>query len=187
MGIIEIVLTAIGLAMDAFAVSICKGLASKKITIKNALIVGLYFGLFQALMPLIGYFFGSVVATYVEAIDHWVVFGLLAFVGGKMIYEALSGEESIDDSLTFKVMIVLAIATSIDALAVGLSFSMIEINIWLAVGLIGIITLVLTGIGYWIGNIFGSKYKNAAEIFGGVILILMGLKILLEHLQVINF
>lgn len=187
MGIIEIVLTAIGLAMDAFAVSICKGLASKKITIKNALIVGLYFGLFQALMPLIGYFFGSAVATYVEAIDHWVVFGLLAFVGGKMIYEALSGEESIDDSLTFKVMIVLAIATSIDALAVGLSFSMIEINIWLAVGLIGIITLLLTGVGYWIGNIFGSKYKNVAEIFGGVILVLMGLKILLEHLQVINF
>ena len=187
MGILEIILTAVGLAMDAFAVAVCKGLASKKVTIKNALKIGIYFGLFQALMPLIGYFFGSVVASYVESFDHWVVFGLLAFVGGKMIYEALSGDECVDDSLTFKVMIVLAIATSIDALAVGLSFSMIEINIFVAVGVIGVVTLLLSGIGYWLGNIFGSKYKNVAEIFGGVILVLMGLKILLEHLQIINF
>ncbi len=188
MGIIELVLTGIGLAMDAFAVATCKGLASKKATWTNAIIIGLWFGIFQALMPLVGFFVGSTFSAYIESIDHWVAFALLAFIGLKMIYDAFKGgEENSNASLAFKVMLVMAIATSIDALAVGISFSFLQVNIWLAIAIIGVITFTLSMIGYKIGNLLGSKFEKWAELAGGIILVLLGLKIMLEHIGVIAF
>lgn len=186
MGTIEILLIGVGLAMDAFAVSVCKGLSMKKLEWKKAIIIALYFGMFQVLMPLIGYALGSAFEELVTKIDHWVAFILLGLIGVNMIKDAFSSEEEcITDSVNFKTMIVLAIATSIDALAVGITFAFLRVNIPIAIGTIGIVTFVLSLIGVKIGNKFGSKYESKAEFAGGLILILMGLKILLEHLQII--
>ena len=187
MGIIEIILIAVSLAMDAFAVSICKGLSMKKMDWKKAIIIGLYFGIFQGGMPLIGYFLGVGFEESIKFIDHWIAFGLLAFIGGNMIKEALSknDEDEVDDSVDFKTMIVLAVATSIDALAVGVTFAFLNVNILLAVALIGIITFVISCIGVKLGNVFGDKYEKKAELAGGVVLVLIGLKILLEHLGIL--
>lgn len=188
MGVLEILLISFGLAMDAFAVSICKGLSMKKMNWKKAIIVGLYFGGFQALMPVIGYLLGVTFQDLVTAIDHWIAFILLGFIGGNMIKEALSNDsENCNDSVDFKTMIVLAIATSIDALAVGITFAFLKANIAVSVLSIGIITFIVSVLGVKIGNKFGDKYEQKAELAGGIILILMGLKILLEHLGIINF
>lgn len=171
--------------MDAFAVSICKGLAMKKATKKDMLTVGVWFGGFQALMPAIGYLLGSTFKDKITAIDHWIAFILLGLIGANMIKEALSKEEeNTSSSLKFKDMFMLAIATSIDALAVGITFSFLNVNIIFAVTFIGITTFVISAVGVKIGNIFGTKYKSKAEITGGVILILLGFKILFEHLGI---
>ena len=186
MSILELCIISIGLAMDAFAVAICKGLSVKKLNFKHMLIVGGYFGVFQGLMPVIGYLLSVGFESYIVAIDHWVAFILLGLIGANMIKESLGDEEKMDDSFTFKAMLPLAIATSIDALAVGVTFAFLNVNIILAVSLIGIITFVLSMIGTKIGNVFGEKFKNKAELIGGIILILMGLKILLEHLNILG-
>lgn len=188
MGVLEIILISLGLAMDAFAVSICKGLSMKTMNWKKAIIVGLYFGGFQALMPVIGYLLGVAFQDLVTAIDHWIAFVLLGFIGGNMIKEALSTDsENCNDSVDFKTMVVLAIATSIDALAVGITFAFLKANIIVSVLSIGVITFIVSVLGVKIGNKFGDKYEQKAELAGGIILILMGLKILLEHLGVISF
>ena len=189
MGFVELFILAVGLSMDAFAVSVCKGLAMKKATWKAELCCGAWFGGFQALMPLIGYFLGSLFIDAISAIDHWIAFILLAIIGINMLREALSGdeEETADADLSVKTMFVMAIATSIDALAVGISLAMAGVsNIFLAVLLIGATTFVLSAIGVKVGNVFGSRYEKKAEIVGGIILILLGVKILLEHLGVIG-
>ena len=187
MTLFSLFIIAVGLSMDAFAVSICKGLAMQKITIKKALIVGLWFGGFQALMPALGYLLGSQFSTYITSIDHWIAFILLSIIGGNMIKEALSKEEECaNDSLAFKEMIILALATSIDALAVGVTFAFLNVQIVPAVLFIGVITFTLSAIGVKIGNIFGCRYKSKAEFAGGIILIIMGIKILLEHLGIIG-
>ena len=175
--------------MDAFAVSICKGLAMKKINWKKALIIGLYFGIFQALMPAIGYFLGSTFENLVTNIDHWIAFILLAFIGGNMIKEALAKGENnnCNDNVDFKTMLILAIATSIDALAIGITFAFLNVNLLLAITIIGITTFIISLIGVKLGNKFGRKYESKAGIMGGIILILIGLKILLEHLKIITF
>lgn len=188
MSVWEILITAVALSMDAFAVSVCKGLAFKKINFKKALIVGLWFGGFQALMPLIGYYLGSTFSNLITAFDHWIAFALLSVIGINMIRESLStNNEKENSSLSFKTMIVLALATSIDALAVGVTFAFLNVQIYIAILIIGIITLVLSMLGVKIGNVFGAKFKNKAEFAGGIILILIGVKILLEHTGVINF
>ena len=169
--------------MDAFAVSVCKGLAMPKCTFKKATIVGLWFGGFQALMPAIGYVLGAQFQEAIASIDHWIAFVLLALIGGNMIHEALDNdEEEADASLDVKTMFLLAVATSIDALAIGITFAFLKVNIIPAVCFIGIVTFIISFAGVKIGNVFGARYKNKAEIVGGVILILLGLKILLEHL-----
>lgn len=224
MGLLELFILAVGLSMDAFAVSICKGLALPKINLKSAGIVGLWFGAFQALMPLIGYLLGVNFRDYIVSIDHWIAFVLLALIGANMIKEALSdedeeeleiknlkrGEEALDgDSLDscsisptgqialsrenneikeilgFKTMFLLAVATSIDALAMGVTFAFLNVNIIPAISFIGIVTFSFSAVGVKIGNVFGLKYKSKAEIVGGVILILLGCKILIEHLGII--
>ena len=183
MGLIELFLIAVGLSMDAFAVSVCKGLAMPKCTFKKAAIVGLWFGGFQALMPAIGYILGAQFQEASASIDHWIAFVLLALIGGNMIHEALDNdEEEADASLDVKTMFLLAVATSIDALAIGITFAFLKVNIIPAVCFIGIVTFIISFAGVKIGNVFGARYKNKAEIVGGVILILLGLKILLEHL-----
>ncbi|MCI5586616.1 MAG: manganese efflux pump MntP family protein [Lachnospiraceae bacterium] len=194
MGIIELLFLSVGLAMDAFAVSICKGLNMTKINYKNAGIIALFFGVFQAGMPLIGYALGTRFAKYIESFDHWVAFGLLAFIGGQMIYEAVKGEEDDEDSdddgdsLDIKQLFILAIATSIDALAVGITFALLDgMSIWFSVAMIGVVTFIISFFGVIIGNRFGNKYERKAELAGGVILVLIGLKILLEHMGIINF
>lgn len=188
MGIVEIILISIGLAMDAFAVSICKGISMNKMNWKKSFIIALYFGGFQALMPLIGYLLGISFESVVTSIDHWIAVILLSVLGLKMIKESFDDcSDSENDDVSFKTMIVLAIATSIDALAIGITFAFLNVNIVLAVALIGIITFVLSMIGTKIGNRFGNKYGSKAEILGGTILILLGIKILLEHLNIINF
>ena len=185
MSILEILLLGIGLSMDAFAVSICKGLSAKRLQTRHYLIIGAWFGGFQALMPTIGFFLGSTFEQYITAFDHWVAFVLLS----GMIKESLSKEESNgNDSFSFKTMLLLALATSIDALAVGITFALLpDVNVPLAVCLIGITTFVCSAAGLKVGNLFGLKYKAKAELAGGIILILIGLKILLEHLGVISF
>ena len=184
MNIIELVLLSIGLAMDAFSVSICKGLATKKINFKYIVTIGLYFGIFQGLMPVFGYLVGTKFYDQITNIDHWIAFVLLFCIGINMIKEAiLNKEEEKDDSLKIKDMLILAIATSIDALAVGITFAFFDVNIVLSCTLIGIITLIISMIGVKIGNVFGNKYEKKAQIFGGVILILLGFKILIEHLM----
>ena len=183
MGLIELFLIAVGLSMDAFAVSVCKGLAMPKCTFKKAAIVGLWFGGFQALMPAIGYILGAQFQEAIASIDHWIAFVLLALIGGNMIHEALDNdEEEADASLDVKTMFLLAVATSIDALAIGITFAFLKVNIIPAVCFIGIVTFIISFAGVKIGNVFGARYKNKAEIVGGIIPILLGLKILLEHL-----
>ena len=183
MGLIELFLIAVGLSMDAFAVSVCKGLAMPKCTFKKVAIVGLWFGGFQALMPAIGYILGAQFQEAIASIDHWIAFVLLALIGGNMIHEALDNdEEEADASLDVKTMFLLAVATSIDALAIGITFAFLKVNIIPAVCFIGIVTFIISFAGVKIGNVFGARYKNKAEIVGGVILILLGVKILLEHL-----
>ena len=183
MKLLDLLITAIALSMDAFAVSVCKGLAMPKCTFKKAAIVGLWFGGFQALMPAIGYILGAQFQEAIASIDHWIAFVLLALIGGNMIHEALDNdEEEADASLDVKTMFLLAVATSIDALAIGITFAFLKVNIIPAVCFIGIVTFIISFAGLKIGNVFGARYKNKAEIVGGVILILLGLKILLEHL-----
>ena len=187
MKFLEIFLIGIGLAMDAFAVSICKGLSMKKINYKKTIIIALYFGIFQAIMPVIGYFLGTTFESLVTQIDHWIAFILLGIIGINMIKEAFSKEsENCNDKVDFKTMILLAIATSIDALAVGITFAFLKTEILSAVTMIGIITFILSLIGVNIGNKFGDKHEKNAEILGGIILILMGIKILIEHLGIIK-
>ncbi|HXK71554.1 MAG TPA: manganese efflux pump MntP family protein [Clostridia bacterium] len=189
----ELLLIAVGLSMDAFAVAICKGLSLKKITWKEALTVGLYFGGFQAAMPIIGYFIGTGFSSFIQKWDHWIAFILLAIIGFKMIIESLKKSCDINEdtdsskSLSLKRMLTLAIGTSIDALAVGVTFAFLSVNIIPAVSFIGIITLILSFVGVYIGNYFGCKFKSKAELAGGIILVLMGTKILLNHLEIISF
>lgn len=188
MSTIEIVLVGVSLAMDAFAVSMCKGLSMPKINYKHALIIALFFGVFQAVMPLIGWLLGSAFEKYITTFDHWIAFALLLILGTKALVDAIKDKD--DDKneeykLDFKELTVLAIATSIDALAVGVTFAFLQVSLALSVSLIGVITFVLCLIGVMIGNKFGSKWKKPASIAGGVVLILMGVKILLEHLGVI--
>lgn len=191
MGIGELLLLAIGVSMDAFAVSVCKGLAMKKVTLKAEMTCGLWFGGFQALMPTIGFFLGTLFADAIEAVDHWVAFVLLAIIGANMLKEAFEkGECGCCDEhnadMSVKTMFIMAVATSIDALAVGISLAMAgNVSIWLAALFIGLCTCVLSAFGVKIGNVFGSRYEKKAQIAGGVILILLGVKILLEHLGVI--
>ena len=189
MGFLELFLLAVGLSMDAFAVSVCKGLGMKKATLKGAMTCGVWFGGFQALMPLIGFFLGALFAEAIEAFDHWVAFGLLVLIGVNMLREAFGGDECEccgDADLSVKTMFVMAVATSIDALAVGISLAMAgDVNIFAAVIFIGLTTCILSAIGVKVGNIFGSRYEHKAEAVGGIILILLGIKILLEHLGVL--
>lgn len=189
MSMFTLFVTAVGLSMDAFAVSICKGLAMKKLSMKKAFVIGLWFGGFQALMPAVGYLLGSRFEQYVTAIDHWIAFVLLALIGANMIKEALSKDESYEanDSVDIKTMFLLAVATSIDALAVGVTYAFLQVAIVPAVSFIGVTTLLLSIIGVKIGNVFGMKYKSRAELTGGIILIVMGLKILLEHLGLLEW
>lgn len=187
MGILELFLLAVGLSMDAFAVSVCKGLAMSKISIGKAGIVGLWFGGFQALMPLLGYLLGSSFSSYITAVDHWIAFVLLVFIGGNMIREALGeDEDTASDSLAVKEMFLLAVATSIDALAVGVTFAFLQVQILPAILFIGVTTFILSAVGVKVGNLFGIRFKAKAEMTGGIILICIGLKILLEHLGIIG-
>ena len=186
MSLLTLFVTAVGLSMDAFAVAICKGLAMKKLSWKNAFIIGLWFGGFQALMPTVGYLLGTRFEHYVTSIDHWIAFVLLALIGANMIREALSKEEeNASDAVDVKTMFLLAVATSIDALAVGVTYAFLQVRIVPAVSFIGLTTFVLSIVGVKIGNVFGLRYKAKAEIAGGVILLLMGTKILLEHLGIL--
>lgn len=184
MGIWELLILAVGLAMDAFAVSICKGLSIRTLKVRHMVIVGAWFGAFQALMPLLGYLLGSAFTQLVQALDHWIAFVLLLIIGGNMIREALGGdeEEDVSPSLAVPGMFLLAVATSIDALAVGITFAFLRVEIWLAVGLIGVCTFLISAAGVKIGNVFGARFKSKAELLGGVVLVLIGAKILLEHL-----
>ena len=186
MGFWELVVLAVGLSMDAFAVSICKGLALQRVSWKECCIAGLWFGGFQALMPLLGYLLGTQFEQFVTSVDHWIAFGLLLLIGANMIREALGKEstEEIDGSISFHTMLLLAIATSIDALAVGITFAFLQVHILSAVCFIGCVTFVISAFGVWIGNLCGDKFKKAATITGGAILILIGTKILLEHLGI---
>ena len=189
MNIFELLLIAVGLSMDAFSVSICKGLTTQRFSWRTALACGLWFGSFQALMPVVGYFLGAQFQEMIETYAHWIAFGLLFLIGTNMIREAVWGNKEKDENngfLDFKTMFLLAIATSIDALAIGVSFACIQVNIWIAISIIGVITFLFSILGVKIGNVFGSKYEKSAEIIGGIILILIGLKILFEHLGIIN-
>ena len=193
MGIWELLTLAFSVSMDAFAVSVCKGLCMKKSSLKASVVCGTWFGGFQAIMPLIGFFLGSLFAKYIEAVDHWVAFGLLALIGANMLKEAFEKKDEEGDccdangaDLAFKTMFVMAIATSIDALAVGISLAMAGgVNIYIAISLIGAFTFFMSALGVQLGNIFGSRFEKPAEITGGVILILLGVKILLEHLGIL--
>ena len=190
--IVELALIGVGLAMDAFAVSICKGLGMPKVKRKNAFIIGLFFGGFQALMPFLGWALGKSFEKYIIQIDHWIAFILLVFIGGKMIYEVMnpSEEDTVtvrDIPLDLKELMILAIATSIDALAVGVTFAFLNYPIMEAISIIGILTFIICVAGVYIGNYFGSRFKKQAELASGVILIMIGLKILLEHLGILSF
>lgn len=191
MEIIELLLIGVGLSMDAFAVSICKGLNMKKVNKVHCAVIALFFGGFQALMPLIGWVLGKQFETYITSVDHWVAFVLLALIGGNMLKESRNKEEGetcqCNNRLDIKELFLLAIATSIDALAVGITFAFLKVDIIPAIGIIGVTTFILSAVGVFVGNIFGSRYKNKAEFAGGIILILIGIKILLEHLGILNF
>ena len=183
MSLFEYFIIGVALSMDAFAVAICKGLSIKKLNLKAPVTIGLYFGIFQALMPLTGFYLGSIFSSYIIAFDHWISFVLLALIGANMIKESFESECEADDSLSVKTMLLLAVATSIDALAVGVTFSFQpDARIFSAVTIIGCTTFILSMLGVKIGNVFGMKYKSKAEFMGGCILIIMGIKILFEHL-----
>ena len=184
MGFWELFILAVGLSMDAFAVSVCKGLSLGKIKAKHMCLAGIWFGGFQALMPLVGYFLGSFFADVITKYSHWIAFALLAFLGAKMIKESFESEE-LDDNMGWKTMLVLAVATSIDASAVGVTFAFLDVNILFAVIVIGVTTFAFSAAGVKIGSVFGEKYKSKAEIAGGILLILIGLKILLDGLGII--
>ena len=186
MDLLTLLTLAVGLAMDAFAVSICKGLAMREKVLKKGVIVGLWFGGFQALMPTIGFFLGTQFKDQITSIDHWIAFVLLGLIGINMVKEALSNdEEQADDSIAVKEMFMLAFATSIDALAVGITFAFLNVHIVSAASMIGVCTFLISFVGVKIGNIFGTKYKSKAELAGGIILILLGFKILFEHLHIL--
>ncbi len=188
MSLLELFILAVGLAMDAVAVAICKGLSVSKVRLRHAVCAGLWFGIFQALMPLIGWLLGVRFQSYIERFDHWIAFVLLAILGINMIREARNDEEECCNcSFAWKAMLPMAVATSIDALAVGVTFAFLKVDIVAAVVFIGVITFLLSAIGVRLGSVLGQKYQTAAQIFGGVVLILMGLKILLEHLGILNF
>ncbi len=188
MGLIELFILAVGLSMDAMAVSVCKGLSARKLKFSHALITGLYFGGFQAAMPLAGYFLGRQFSSYIESCDHWIAFALLALIGGNMIRESFGEAEEVNASFSPRAMLPMAVATSIDALAVGVTFAFLpDTNIWAAVSFIGVITFALSAVGVWIGHLFGARFKSKAELTGGIVLILMGLKILLEHMGVLDW
>lgn len=189
MGLAELFVLALGLSADAFSVSVCKGLASRKMNWRNAFLCGLYFGVFQALMPTIGYLIGYRFKDYITSIDHWIAFVLLGFIGVNMIRESRSEndecpecEQESNAGMDVKTMLTLAVATSIDALTVGISFAFLNVNIVAAVSFIGVCTFVLSFFGVWVGNVFGSRFRSKAELAGGIILILIGTKILIEHL-----
>lgn len=186
MSIWDLFILAVGLSMDAFAVSVCKGLSLGKIKPKHMCIAGAWFGGFQALMPLIGYFLGSFFAEMIEKYDHWVAFVLLAIIGGNMIKESFGKDEKVDSSMDVKSMLLLAIATSIDALAVGVTFAFLQVQIVPAVSFIGVITFIFSAVGVKIGSLFGTKYKSKAELFGGIVLVLIGIKILLDGIGVLG-
>ena len=186
MDLLTLLTLAVGLAMDAFAVSICKGLAMREKVLKKGIIVGLWFGGFQALMPTIGFFLGTQFIDQITSIDHWIAFVLLGLIGINMVKEALSNdEEQADDSIAVKEMFMFAVATSIDALAVGITFAFLNVHIVSAASMIGVCTFLISFAGVKIGNIFGTKYKSKAELAGGIILILLGFKILFEHLHIL--
>lgn len=188
MSLLELLLIAIGLSMDAFAVSLCKGLAMKQLVWRKCLLVGVWFGVFQALMPLIGYLLGITIGPYITAVDHWIAFILLVLVGAKMLKESFEEQEERNDSLRPWLMFTLAVATSIDAFAIGITFALLpSVNILAAVSLIGLTTFVLSALGVKMGYLFGKRQGVFAERLGGVILIAMGLKILLEHLEILPF
>lgn len=193
MSAIELILIAVGLAMDAFAVAVCRGLKMKKLNYAHGTVIALFFGGFQMLMPLLGWFLGFKFEKYIVSVDHWIAFVLLAFIGGKMIYESLKNNDGEDEcaccgeKLDLKELTVMAVATSIDALAVGITFAFLRVNIILSASLIGIITFAISFAGVIIGHVFGSKLKSRAELAGGLILVLIGIKILLDHLGVIDW
>ena len=183
----ELFILAIGLSMDAFAVAICKGLSVKKLKPVHMLITGLYFGFFQAFMPLIGYLLGKQFESLITNIDHWIAFALLTIIGINMIRESRDCADELNDKFTPRIMLPLAVATSIDALAVGVTLAFLKVDVVSSVSFIGIVTFALSAIGVKIGNIFGAKYKSVSELIGGIVLVAMGTKILLEHLGIINF
>ncbi len=193
MGFIEFFLTGIGLSMDAFAVAICKGLGMRKVNYKQMLLIALFFGGFQALMPLLGWLLGRQFEQYITSVDHWIAFALLVLIGANMLREARKGDDTTDAETVYDAplplgqLLLMAIATSIDALAVGISFAFLGVNIWLAIAIIGTTTFLISAAGVFIGNRFGNRYEKRATIAGGIILILLGVKILLEHLGVIAF
>ena len=193
MGFVELFLIGVGLSMDAFAVSICKGLGMKRLNMGQALVIGLFFGGFQALMPLIGWALGTQLADFITPIDHWIAFILLALIGGKMLFDAFRGDdeggagEPKDTRLDLKELLMLAIATSIDALAVGITFAFLQVAIVPSITIIGLTTFVISFAGVAVGHFFGARFEKPATIVGGVVLILIGVKILLEHLGVIAF
>lgn len=198
MGLIEIFLTGVGLSMDAFAVSVCRGLQMRRgVNWRHLLVIAAFFGGFQALMPAVGYLLGSQFKDYIVAIDHWIAFGLLAIIGGKMLYDAICDireqkngcpcceEQENEERLNVRQIALMAVATSIDALAVGITFAFLEVNVLIAIAIIGITTFALCTIGVLVGHKFGAKFKDKASIAGGVVLILIGTKILLEHLGIL--
>ena len=188
MSFAELLLVAVGLSMDAFAVAVCRGLEMRKIDYRQALLIAVFFGGFQALMPVVGYLLGAGFERYISDFDHWIAFLLLAFIGGKMIWEAVRGEEEEQaGALDLKLLLMMAVATSIDALAVGITFAFLQMEILSSAATIGITTFVLSFAGVCVGNRFGARYKKKAESVGGVGLVLIGAKILLEHLGVIAF
>lgn len=186
MSLVELLLIAVGLSMDAFAVSICKGLSVQRAQPRQMVCVGLYFGGFQALMPLLGYLLGTQFESFITSVDHWIAFVLLGLIGGNMIRESFGKEERLDDSFGFRAMLPLAIATSIDALAMGVTFAFLQVEIVPAVLCIGVMTFALSAVGLKVGNVFGARYKATAERLGGLVLILMGVKILLQHLGLLG-
>ena len=190
MSIVELFLIGVGLSMDAFAVAICQGLCMPKLNLRHGGVIALYFGGFQALMPLIGWFLGSQFAGYIQSFDHWVAFVLLVLIGGNMIREALSPEEeetscAVANKLDHRQLFMMAVATSIDALAIGVTFAFLEVSIVPAISIIGCTTFCLSLVGVVVGNFFGARYKKRAELTGGIILVLLGVKILLEHLGIL--
>ena len=194
MSLWELVLIGVGLSMDAFAVSLCKGLGMKKINYQHGLMIALFFGVFQGVMPLIGWLLGTQFEQYITSVDHWIAFVLLVYIGGKMVWDALHEKpdedraaDSLSQKLDLKELFVLAVATSIDALAVGITFAFLQVNIVPAVSLIAVITFTISFVGVLIGNKFGNRFQAKAEIAGGAVLILIGVKILLEHLGILNW